>query len=103
MNGAVNWAIAGGPVPLPVHAILGIVQALGALGLLALALVARTRGWAVVWTIGLLGILLAAFSGANFVAYGNDADSLLMAIGFVPALAGYGAGAAILRPQNDPQ
>jgi hypothetical protein len=42
---------------------------LGALGLLALALVARTRGWVVVST-------------ANFVASGNDADSLLMAIGF---------------------
>jgi hypothetical protein len=51
----------------------------------------------VISTVGLLGILLAAFSGANFVASGNDADSLLMAIGFAserPTVM------AVARPQD---
>lgn len=98
-------AISNGPAALSVHAVLGLLLVLAAIGVLVQALV--TRRWAVMAAalIALVAVIGAAFAGAGFVSQGRPAASMTMA-----ALAGVAmlcyATAVYLLPsprQHDPR
>jgi hypothetical protein len=74
-------AISSGPAALSVHAVLALLLALSAIGLLVQALIARYWAAATTAAIGLVAIIAAAFSGAAFVNQGGpDGPSMAMAV-----------------------
>jgi hypothetical protein len=72
-----------------VHGLLGVMLVVGAPMMLMMGAVGGAR--MAVWpAIGLVGVLLAGLGGVLFVVAGHaDAFSLVMAIGFLVAAAGY--------------
>jgi hypothetical protein len=76
----IGKAISNGPAALSVHAVLGFLLALAAIGVLVQALIARH--WAVLTAsaIALVAIIGAATQGAGFVSQGHAAASMAMAV-----------------------
>jgi hypothetical protein len=72
---------------LAAHALFGIVLLVGAI--IAVVRATRVRQVRVMTSLALLGILIAAWGGAGFVASGDNASSMTMAIGTALALFGY--------------
>ena len=89
---SVVWAIGHGGVALRIHAVLGLVLVLFALGL-AVRVVARAgRLLAAVAWLAVLLILGAGFNGASFLDYGHDVNSLIMALLAFAAIGCYAIG-----------
>lgn len=74
------------------HAVLGILLVLGSLTLLVRSLRKSDSTWKIASVIGFVGILVAGFSGSQFVSTQNDAYSLAMALGFIVAVIAYAWG-----------
>lgn len=77
----IGKAISNGPAGLSIHAVLGFLLVLAALGLLVQSLMARN--WAVLTAsaIALAAIVVAAAQGARFVDQGGpDSASMTMAV-----------------------
>lgn len=72
-------AISNGPAALSVHAVLGFVLALAAIGVLVQALIARHWPVLTASAIALVAIIGAAVQGARFVSQGDAAASMTMA------------------------
>jgi len=89
---SVTWAILHGHVLLQVHAVLGLLLVLNALGLLIAAI--RTRAGDLIWitSLGLVGVLAAGFNGGSFLNYNQDFSSMIMAIFFAWAVVAYAVG-----------
>ena len=89
-------AISNGPAALSVHAVLGLLLALTAIGVLVQALIARH--WAVLTAaaIALVAIVGAAAEGARFVSQGDDAASMTMAALAGVAMLCYGTAVYLL-------
>jgi hypothetical protein len=85
----VAWAIGRGAPALAIHSALGILLAIGSLGLVALSIALRQRAWIVASILGLLGILGGGLNGIGFLNYGTDFSTFLMAVGFSLAVASY--------------
>lgn len=83
-------AISNGPAALSVHAVLGLLLILNAIGLLVEALI--TRHWAVLTAaaIALAAIIGAAAEGTRFVGQGPAAASMTMAVLAGAAMLCYG-------------
>jgi hypothetical protein len=77
---AIGRALANGPVALSVHAALGLLLILGAVNLVIQAVATRQRAVAWLSGVGLLAILGAAASGADFVDSATEGASLAMAL-----------------------
>lgn len=93
---SVVWAIGHGGVALRIHAVLGLVLVLFALGL-AVRVVARAgRLLAAVAWLAVLLILGAGFNGASFLDYGHDVNSLIMALLAFAAIGCYAIGLSFL-------
>lgn len=74
-------AFSGGPASLTVHAVLGLLLILSAIGLLVQSLMARYWGVFAAAVIALVTVIGAAFSGADFVNKGGpDSSSMTMAV-----------------------
>ena len=73
-------AIANGPAVLSSHAVLGLLLALVAIGVLVQAVMARHRGTIVSSALGLLALAFASVAGASFTSSGDAADSMAMAV-----------------------
>ena len=86
---SVTWAILHGHVLLIIHASIGLLLVLNALGLLVAAIRTRTRDLITVTSFGLFGVLAAGFNGGSFLNYKQDFSSMLMAAFFALALACY--------------
>lgn len=86
---SINWALSHSAVPLATHAGLGIILALGAIGILVRSARLRRGIWGS--SLGLLFILGAGYNGGRFVAYNNDINSLVMALAFAAAVVCYAA------------
>jgi hypothetical protein len=72
--------ITNGPAALTVHAVLGLLLWLGALGVLVQAVKIR-RGWLIGLSVaGLLALVMAAVAGASFTSGGQTESSLAMAM-----------------------
>jgi hypothetical protein len=79
-HGALDSAIANGPLALSVHATLGLLLWLGGLGLLVQAIRAR-RGLLVALSLaGLFALVMAAVAGISFTSGGQAGNSLAMAM-----------------------
>jgi hypothetical protein len=72
--------IASGPVSLTLHAVLGLLLILAAIGLLVQAALARMAWIVAIAAVGLLAVAGAAFSGVSFASQGHDSSSLAMAL-----------------------
>jgi hypothetical protein len=77
---SVGSAVANGPVTLSVHAVVGLLLGLGALGVLAQAVLARHLAAIALSAAGLLVLALAAAMGASFTSSGHPADSMGMSV-----------------------
>ncbi|MGH7776472.1 MAG: hypothetical protein ACREPI_04755 [Candidatus Dormibacterales bacterium] len=85
----VSWAIPHGPFLVRVHAALGLLLLLAALGLLARAIQARRGSLIALAAVGAFGLLGSGFNGASFLNYGHDFSSMLMSAGFAIATGCY--------------
>lgn len=86
---SVGWAITSGLLPLATHVVLGIVLVVAGFVLIALAASSGQRGVLIASILGALFVLGAAFNGASFLDFNNDASSMIMAGLFAAALACY--------------
>lgn len=86
---SVNWAILHGGPWLTLHAALGLVLVLAALGTLVQAIRLRGGGLITLAALGVVGVLGAGFNGGSFLNYREDFSSMLMAVGFALAMAAY--------------
>jgi hypothetical protein len=89
---SVTWAILHGHILLVIHASLGLLLVLNALGLLLAAIRARQRDLITVTAFGLFGVLAAGFNGGSFLNYNQDFSSMLMAFFFAVAVVSYAVG-----------
>jgi hypothetical protein len=90
-------AISNGPAALSVHAVLGFLLALAAIGLLVQAVMARYWVVLAASVIALVAIIGAAFAGANFVNQGGpDGASMTMAVLAGVAMLCYGTALYLL-------
>jgi hypothetical protein len=72
--------LSNGPATLSIHAVLGLLLALAAIGVLVLAVRTR-RAAAIIFSVaGLLAIAFAAMAGASFASSGRAADSMAMSV-----------------------
>ena len=89
---SVTWAILHGHVLLIIHASLGLLLVLNALGLLIAAIKSRFGDLIWVASFGLFGVLAAGFNGGSFLNYNQDFSSMLMASFFAIAVVSYAVG-----------
>lgn len=92
---SVAWALAHGSVGLAVHAALGLLLVLAAIGVATQAVRLRRRALTVLATLGGLFVVGAGFNGASFLDFDNDVSSLIMSLLAFAALGCY-AGALFL-------
>jgi|SRR5579875_2188372 len=86
----IGAAISNGPAALSVHAVLGMLLILSAIGALVQAVIARHWAVLVASAVALITIIGAFFQGAGFVSQGHAAASMGMAVLAGVALLCYG-------------
>jgi hypothetical protein len=91
-------AIANGPAMLSSHAVLGLLLALVAIGVLVQAVMARHRGAIASSALGLLALAAASAAGASFTSSGDAGASMGMAVMTGVALLCYAVNLYGLRP-----
>jgi hypothetical protein len=89
---SVTWAILHGHILVILHASVGLLLVLNALGLLVAAIRVRQRDLITVTGFGLFGVLAAGFNGGSFLNYNQDFSSMLMATFFAIAVVAYAVG-----------
>lgn len=97
---SVTWAILHGHVLLIIHASLGLLLVLNALGLLIAAIGTRSRDLITVTSFSLFGVLAAGFNGGSFLNYNQDFSSMLMATFFAVAVVLYSVGLFVTGRPN---
>jgi len=96
-GGDLGSAVANGPPVLGAHAATGLLLALGALGVLIQAVLARHRGVIATSALGLLALAFADVTGASYTSGGNAADSMGMAVLTGAGLLCYAVNLYLLR------
>jgi hypothetical protein len=87
-KGGLSEAFKNGPV-LALHAILGVLLILAAIGLLVRSIIARHRAVIIASAIGLVAIVAAAGSGVSFLKSGAAGGSMAMAMATAVAFLAY--------------
>jgi len=82
-------AIYKGPVGLSVHALLGVILIVSALTAVVRAVLVRRPALIGATGVGLVAIVMAAFSGASFVGDASSSSSMGMAVAAGVAMAAY--------------
>jgi hypothetical protein len=90
-------AIANGPAVLSAHAVIGLLLGLGALGVLARAVMARHPGAIAASAVGLFAQAFAAVTGASFTSSGDPVDSMGMSVLTGVGLLCYASNLYLLR------
>lgn len=96
----VGTAIANGPVTLSIHAVIGLLLGLGALGVLVQAVIARRPGTIASSAAGLIAIAIASAAGASFTSSAQPIDSMGMSVLTGVALLCYAANLYLLPPHS---
>jgi len=96
-RGSLGAAIANGPAALSVHAVLGLLLGLGALGAAAQSILVRRWGLIVASVIGLLAMIFASVAGTGFTSTGDDSASMAMSVLTGVAMLCYAANLYLLR------
>jgi hypothetical protein len=93
-------AISNGPVLLSVHALVGLLLGLAALGVLMQSIIARR--WMVVGVsaVGLLSLALASVAGTGFVRTGDTSASMAMSALTAIGLLCYAVNLYVLGPAD---
>ncbi|HET7244631.1 MAG TPA: hypothetical protein VFJ07_07315 [Streptosporangiaceae bacterium] len=93
-------AIGNGPVLLSIHAVIGLLLGLGALGVAWQAVRSR-RAAVIAWSaVGLLALAMATVAGAGFTNTGDRSASMAMSVLTGVALLCYAANIYLVRPQG---
>ena len=98
---AFGKAMSNGPAALAAHAGIGLLLIINVIAVLVIALRTRHGGAIVSSIIGLLCVIGAAFSGADFVDKGQNSASMTMAVLTGVALACYVINLYILGGERD--
>lgn len=93
---SVTWAILHGHLFLVLHAVLGLVLAVNAVGLLIRAIQWRTRSMLLTAGFGAIGVIGAGFNGGSYLNYHEDFSSMIMSAGFAVAVVSYATGLYLL-------
>ncbi|HEY5988238.1 MAG TPA: hypothetical protein VIV12_17960 [Streptosporangiaceae bacterium] len=91
-------AIANGPAMLSIHAVIGLLLGLGALGVLVQAVIARHLGAIASSAAGLFALAFASATGASFTSSGQPSESMGMSVLTGVGLLCYAANLYLLRP-----
>ncbi len=86
---SVQWAVVHGAVMLAVHASLGLLLVVMAVGIAIDAVRLRTGAIAVWATVAAALVIGAGFNGASFLDFNDDTSSLIMALLALAAVASY--------------
>ena len=97
-GGSLGSAISNGPASLSVHAVIGLLLALGALGVAAQSILVRHWGLIAASIIGLLAMIFASVAGTGFTSTGADSASMAMSVLSGIAMLCYAANLYLLRP-----
>ena len=89
--------ISNGPAALSLHAVVGLLLGLGALGVLVQSVLARHWAVAGVSAVGLLAMAFASVAGAGFTSTGDDSASMAMSVLTGVALLCYAVNLCVLR------
>jgi len=88
-----GWAITiGGGVALFLHVLVGTGLLIGAITFLVRAIKSQQAAWIWVSAIGLFGIFAAFTNGLAFLDFNHDANSFVMAMGYIVAAVSYSVG-----------
>jgi hypothetical protein len=100
-------AVSKGPAGVSIHAVLGAILVISAVTAIVRAALVRRLVMVGAAAVGLVAIVVAAFSGASFVGDGSNGASLSMAVAAGVAIGSYAlvlllsAGAAESAPADD--
>ena len=95
-GGSLGSAISNGPASLSVHAVIGLLLGLGALGVAAQSILVRHWGLIAASVIGLLAMIFASVAGTGFTSTGDDSASMAMSVLTGVAMLCYVANLAML-------
>ena len=95
---SLSTAISNGPAVLSLHAVVGLLLGLAALGVLVQSVMARNWVVVAVSGVGLLALAFASVAGAGFVRTGDSSASMAMSVLTGIALLSYAANLYVLRP-----
>lgn len=96
-GGGLGGAIANGPAALSLHAALGLLLGLGALGAAVQAFLVRRWTLIALSVAGLLAMIFASVAGTGFTSTGDDSASMAMSALTGVALLCYAANLYLLR------
>jgi hypothetical protein len=96
-GGGLGNAIANGPASLSLHATLGLLLGLGALGVPVQAILIRRWALVAASVVGLLAMIFASVAGAGFTSTGDTSASMAMAVLTGVALLCYAVNLYLLR------
>lgn len=96
-GGSLGSAIANGPAALSLHAVLGLLLGLGAVGVAAQSVLIRRWGPIAASVIGLLAMIFASVAGTGFTSTGDDSASMAMSVLTAVAMLCYAANLYLLR------
>jgi hypothetical protein len=96
-KGGIGKAFTNGPL-LALHAVLGLLLILAAIGLLVQAIQARHRAVIAVSALGLIAVLAAAFNGTAFLSNQDKGTSMGMAMATAVAMFCYAVCLRIIPP-----
>jgi len=96
-KGSGGDAFSNGPL-LALHAVVGLLLVVAAIGLLVRAIIARHGPVIAAAAVGLLAIVTAATQGFSFVSDGTNAASLGMALATGVAMLCYAVALYLVRP-----
>jgi hypothetical protein len=99
---SVGSAIANGPAMLSIHAVIGLLLGLAALGVLAQAVIVRHPGAIALSAAGLFALAFASMAGASFTSSGDRVDSMAMSVLTGVGLLCYAANRYLPRPPSRP-
>jgi hypothetical protein len=92
--------ISNGPAILSIHAVIGLLLGLGALGVLVQAVIARHPGAIASSAIGLFALAFASVTGASFTSGQQPSESMAMSVLTGVGLLCYAANLYLLRPAS---
>jgi hypothetical protein len=95
---SVGSTISNGPAILTVHAVIGLLLGLGALGVLVQAVMGRHPAAIAASAAGLFALAFASVAGASFTSSGGPADSMAMSVFTGVGLLCYAANLYLLPP-----
>lgn len=91
-NATMLWQFAKGQFSITAHIVIGLLMVIGAIVLLVRAIIRKDKKWIIAASVGLFGILVAAFAGERFVSTQQAIYSYSMAVAFIIAFVAYGWG-----------